>query len=222
MKPFYTNIRAVAEHGSKLLVLGINPGGSCSRHQKEARAGMLTALKDPKLRPWSAFLDEANLDAPRRNPYRSFVLQLGDQMWESREQLRIVPFGNLCPFRTPSTKRRDMHADVWREGSGWGWSLIKTLQPRVLLLLGNSNSRSGWGLLREKDQFLDTSEGPRHGRTLLWKRATLVWDAENSTQVVALPHPATRLQRKVLEELESMSVDPSWAGIWAVCRSFRP
>lgn len=212
IKPFYSNIRTVAEHGQHLLILGINPGGGRTRQADEERHGILRKLRDIKGKPVSAFLDEEGIE-PGNLRYQSYVREMSNHLPKGNRDLRQVPFANICPLRTPSTKGADMHARVWLEGCAWGLELIQCLRPRLLLCLGNGDKRSSWGALRAMQpgqiekcgfpQLSDIAKEHIHGGTQAWKEGRLNWTDVSTTMVLALAHPQCNLATRSFAGLDN-------------------
>lgn len=202
-KPFFSNIRTIAEHGHDLLILGINPGGGRTRQDEEERDGILRKLTDVEGRPVSAFLDEEEIGSGPLS-YRSYVLEMAKHLPKDYRDLRQVPFANICPLRTPSTKGADMHTRVWREGCAWGLELIQCLRPRLLLCLGNAEQRSGWGALRtmQREQIDKIIQEGIHGGTRAWKEGRLRWAGGATTTVLALAHPRCNMAKRSFARLD--------------------
>lgn len=201
VKPFYVNIRAFEANRKALMVLGINPGGDREGDAEERRRGYLDRIMDLGGGPFCSITPgvhgehsaEGYKYPTRVREYLTALLGWTNAHQEDH-RFRLLPLGNLVPFRSPDPSAMDERA--WNEGTRLGLDLIRATRPGFLLLIGTGDKRSCWGSLRDHLTIAKTPFQENYPSSLVpfAKGLFIRWDQHTETQVLALPHPNFRIK----------------------------
>ena len=210
-KPWYCST-ALIENGASIAFIGANPGGGPQDRSYDHQEGVLRKPYE-KDRQYNAWLDDIhwgnNLRRPtdlQNNVKYAFRVLFGEQ---GESILRNAACFNVVPIRSRNVSK--LSQQTWTAGVAWCLDVADHVSPKVIICLGNGNTRSAWSVFAKR--WMDTGMGEIEKQqvygTFHLKHGRITVGTLANTLVIGLPHLSRMKNVHALQKTaESMKLTP--------------